>query len=64
MLADPPYRFDALTELGAAVEDSLANFKRPKQYVFLSALPRNTMGKVQKNQLRDSYADLFGTMDL
>ena len=57
---------DAVTEdeLGAAVEDSLANFKRPKQYVFLSALPRNTMGKVQKAQLRDSYAELFGTIDL
>ena len=33
----------------------LANFKVPKQVVFVDALPRNTMGKVQKNVLRESY---------
>ncbi len=57
---------DAVTEdeLEEAVEDSLANFKRPKQYVFLDALPRNSMGKVQKAQLRESYAELFATIDL
>ena len=34
----------------------LANYKVPKQVVFVKELPRNTMGKVQKNVLRDSYA--------
>jgi len=38
---------------------SLANFKVPKQVVFVDELPRNTMAKVQKNILRDSYKDLF-----
>lgn len=33
----------------------LANFKLPKQIHFTDALPRNTMGKVQKNVLRDLY---------
>lgn len=37
----------------------LANFKLPKRIFFIDELPRNTMGKVQKNQLRDLYADTF-----
>lgn len=35
------------------IADRLAKFKQPKSYVFVDALPRNTMGKVQKNLLRD-----------
>lgn len=38
---------------------SLANFKVPKHVAFVNELPRNTMAKVQKNVLRDSYCDLF-----
>lgn len=34
----------------------LANFKQPRQFIMLGALPRNTMGKVQKNVLRSDYA--------
>ena len=37
----------------------LAGFKLPKRIVTLTDLPRNTMGKVQKSRLRDSYADAF-----
>lgn len=37
----------------------LARFKQPKRIFFLDELPRNTMGKVQKNVLREDYADLF-----
>jgi malonyl-CoA/methylmalonyl-CoA synthetase len=46
-------------DLVAAVAPHLARFKHPRRVVFLDALPRNAMGKVQKNQLRDSYADAF-----
>src|SRR5690606_7161470 len=35
----------------------LANFKLPKQIHLIDALPRNTMGKVQKNVLRQRYKD-------
>ena len=46
-----------------AVEDTLrgrlARFKQPKRVVNLDALPRNAMGKVQKNALRERYAGLF-----
>ena len=37
----------------------LANYKLPKRVVFVESLPRNTMGKVQKNLLRDKYRNLF-----
>lgn len=42
-----------------AVKDDLANFKVPKKVVFLEELPRNAMGKVQKNVLRENYKDAF-----
>ena len=42
-----------------AVSAVLARFKLPRKYVVLDALPRNTMGKVQKNILRDQYQTSF-----
>lgn len=42
-----------------ACRDNLANFKVPKRVVFVDELPRNTMAKVQKNRLREDYADLL-----
>jgi len=43
----------------AALKSQLANFKIPKKCFVVEALPRNTMGKVQKNLLRDQYKRLF-----
>jgi malonyl-CoA/methylmalonyl-CoA synthetase len=37
----------------------LANYKVPKQVVIVAELPRNAMGKVQKNVLRETYAPLW-----
>ncbi len=42
-----------------ALKHELAAFKVPKHIVFIDELPRNAMGKVQKNLLRDRYAGLF-----
>ena len=42
-----------------ALEGRLAKFKMPKRVLFEDDLPRNTMGKVQKNILRDKYAKLY-----
>jgi malonyl-CoA/methylmalonyl-CoA synthetase len=39
----------------AALKLQMANFKVPKRVVFLQELPRNTMGKVQKNVLREKF---------
>ena len=41
------------------LSDRLARYKQPKRVIFVDELPRNTMGKVQKNVLRNSYADLY-----
>lgn len=38
---------------------SLARFKHPRKLLLVDELPRNTMGKVQKNVLRDRFKDLF-----
>ena len=43
----------------AQLESQLANFKIPKKCFVLEALPRNTMGKVQKNLLREQYKAEF-----
>ena len=43
----------------AALNDRLARFKQPKRVFIVDALPRNTMGKVQKNLLREGYKDTF-----
>lgn len=43
----------------AAAEAALARFKRPKALIFVAELPRNTMGKVQKNELRKTWRELF-----
>lgn len=43
----------------AALGDRLAKFKQPKRVIFVPDLPRNAMGKVQKNVLRETYADLY-----
>jgi malonyl-CoA/methylmalonyl-CoA synthetase len=42
-----------------AVQARLAKFKQPKRVFFVDDLPRNAMGKVQKNMLRESYVDTF-----
>ena len=47
--------------LRAALAGSLARFKQPKVIAIVAELPRNTMGKVQKNLLRDRFRDLFGS---
>ena len=43
----------------AELKAKLANFKIPKRCVMVDELPRNTMGKVQKNLLRDQYKGAF-----
>ena len=43
----------------AELKANLANFKIPKRCFVVAELPRNTMGKVQKNLLREQYKGLF-----
>jgi malonyl-CoA/methylmalonyl-CoA synthetase len=44
----------------AQLKSQLANFKIPKKCYVVAELPRNTMGKVQKNVLREQYKGEFG----
>ena len=46
-------------EIISACRDELADFKVPKRVEFAEQLPRNTMAKVQKNLMRETYKDLF-----
>jgi malonyl-CoA/methylmalonyl-CoA synthetase len=43
----------------ASLKSQIANFKVPKQVFVVADLPRNTMGKVQKNLLREQHKGLF-----
>ena len=48
-----------LDAMMAAVSQALARFKHPRKLILRDELPRNTMGKVQKNILRDEFGDMF-----
>ena len=50
-----------LAGLEDMARDKLARFKQPKAIFIVDELPRNTMGKVQKNILRDQYRGHFSS---
>jgi malonyl-CoA/methylmalonyl-CoA synthetase len=58
VVARPGAQPDAGSMIGA-LKSQIANFKVPKQVFVVPELPRNTMGKVQKNLLRDQHRALF-----
>ena len=49
-------------EVLTAIEHRFAKFKQPKRILFLDELPRNAMGKIQKNVLRAQFATLYGNI--
>jgi malonyl-CoA/methylmalonyl-CoA synthetase len=57
-----PKPANVLSEAGIieSMQMCLARYKVPKRVLFIDELPRNAMGKVQKNQLRTMYASLYG----
>ncbi len=48
-------------DLLESIRSQIARYKQPKRLVFIDELPRNTMGKVQKNILRESYKEILQT---
>lgn len=58
VIARPGAQIDA-DQVIAALKGQLANFKIPKHCRVVPELPRNAMGKVQKNLLREEYRHLF-----
>jgi malonyl-CoA/methylmalonyl-CoA synthetase len=58
VVAKPGVSRDGLS-IRKVLEERLARFKCPKQVIVVDDLPRNTMGKVQKNVLRETYKGLY-----
>jgi malonyl-CoA/methylmalonyl-CoA synthetase len=58
VLDEARYPGDAATLEG--LREQLAAFKVPKALFAMAELPRNTMGKVQKNALRSHFEAIFG----
>ncbi len=58
LVAKPGTTVDSATVI-AALKSKIAAFKVPKQVFVVPDLPRNTMGKVQKNLLREAHKGLF-----
>src|SRR6201993_5184993 len=54
----PDSKVDEATVL-KGLEGRLAKFKMPQRVFVVDELPRNTMGKVQKNILREQYKDIY-----
>ena len=47
------------TGIKLQLANRLARYKQPKRVFFCDQLPRNSMGKIQKNLLRDQYRDIY-----
>jgi malonyl-CoA/methylmalonyl-CoA synthetase len=60
VVRSPPSQITGAEILGA-IAGRVAKYKHPKRVIFVDELPRNTMGKVQKNLLRDTYKDLYAS---
>jgi malonyl-CoA/methylmalonyl-CoA synthetase len=58
VVCDKSAKVDEISVL-KALDGRLAKFKMPKRVIVVEELPRNAMGKVQKNILRDTYANIY-----
>ena len=52
-----------MTDMESLIAQRLAKFKQPKAVHVLAAFPRNAMGKILKNELRDRYSKTFISKD-
>ena len=59
ILVPKPDETPDLAAIDVALRESLARFKQPKALELMDSLPRNTMGKVQKAELRARFAGRF-----
>ena len=59
LIVPAPGEAPDLDAMAGAARAALARFKQPRALIAIDALPRNTMGKVQKNLLREQYAAHF-----
>ena len=59
VLVPKPDETPDIERIATAIHAELAAFKAPRKLVLVEALPRNAMGKVQKNALRDAFSGVF-----
>ncbi len=59
VLVPKPDETPDVEAIGRSISTSLARFKHPREFILVDELPRNTMGKVMKNVLRDRCAGSF-----
>ena len=59
ILVREKYAEPKIEKIEKIIKSQLARYKHPKRFIVIDELPRNTMGKVQKNLLRDQYRDTF-----
>lgn len=60
LVAQPDQKPD-VDAIAETLHAALARFKQPRKLILIPKLPRNAMGKVQKNLLREEYANEFST---
>lgn len=58
IVAEPGHTV-VVDDLADRLASDLARFKHPRAYEIVQSLPRNVMGKVQKAELRQTYANTF-----
>ena len=59
ILVRKPSQEPDTSKIEKAIAEVLARFKHPRKLIVVDELPRNTMGKVQKNLLREEYKNMF-----
>ncbi len=59
LIVPKPGEQPAVDAIMSHVQEQLARFKHPQKLLLLDELPRNTMGKVQKSILRETYKAMF-----
>ena len=51
IVVDMEFKYRVLTDLENVFQQNLAKFKVPREIKILDELPRNAMGKIQKNEI-------------
>ena len=59
LIVPEPGQTPDIDAIQAELSQKLARFKQPRQLELVNELPRNSMGKVQKNILRERYKEAF-----
>ncbi len=59
ILVRKPDQEPKIDDIEKQISKIMARYKHPRKLIIVDELPRNTMGKVQKNLLREEYKNMF-----